>query len=312
MLNTSASPADRYDNLWQLKWPMTHQLSSSVHISSVWGRAATTSTCSFLFATRTRTITNTITMADGRRRVAVGRWWQETNDLNPCPTTRQNFVDFGKILCTLDDFEGLRGSRAGELGAFMDELGGWESGCDIVPLAAMTAFSSGRMAAADYNVMREEILLPLRVGHAAQALDGVIISLHGAMVGEGAEDPEGALLADIRAIVGKDTPIVCTLDLHCHVTREMIDAATALVSPNLCNCACAHCCIVPGVPPSECACVLAVRRRSPTVRRVSCAWQTCNTHKHATCGAGPVLDSATHRHVRDGCAWCPSTAALTG
>ena len=49
-----------------------------------------------------------------------------------------------------------------ELSAFVNELQAWEGGCDVVPLHSNTAFSSGRMAARDYEFMRDQILAPLR------------------------------------------------------------------------------------------------------------------------------------------------------
>ena len=40
----------------------------------------------------------------------------------------------------------------------------------------------------------------------------------------------GDILARTRAIVGPKVPIGCELDLHCHLTQQMIDAATAIVA----------------------------------------------------------------------------------
>ena len=87
-------------------------------------------------------------------RVAIGRWWQETNDLSPVRTTRQTFVDFGDVLSTVEQFKALAGQQAGELSGFMDELQTWAGGCEIVPLIGLTAFSSGRMTAAAHAHMR--------------------------------------------------------------------------------------------------------------------------------------------------------------
>ena len=60
--------------------------------------------------------------------------------------------------------------------------------------------------------------------------DGVLISLHGAMVAEGHDDAEGDLLALVRAAVGPDITIMATLDLHANVTIKMAENANALVS----------------------------------------------------------------------------------
>ncbi len=49
------------------------------------------------------------------------------------------------------------------------------------------------------------------------------------MVCQGEDDPEGAMLAAVRAVVG-DVPIVVSTDLHGHVTPAMVALATALVA----------------------------------------------------------------------------------
>ena len=62
-------------------------------------------------------------------------------------------------------------------------------------------------------------------------VDGVFIALHGSMVADGCDDPEGELLERVRAVVGPEVPVVATLDLHGNVTERMATHATGLVSP---------------------------------------------------------------------------------
>ncbi|MEQ8641250.1 MAG: M81 family metallopeptidase [Alphaproteobacteria bacterium] len=77
-----------------------------------------------------------------------------------------------------------------------------------------------------YEAMRDQILAELS---AALPVDGVVLGLHGAMVADGYDDCEGDLLARMRAMVGPDVVIAAELDLHCHLTRAMTDAADILV-----------------------------------------------------------------------------------
>ena len=49
------------------------------------------------------------------------------------------------------------------------------------------------------------------------------------MVAEGEDDPEGAILAAVREIVGPEVPIAASLDLHANVTARMAAAADVLV-----------------------------------------------------------------------------------
>ena len=53
---------------------------------------------------------------------------------------------------------------------------------------------------------------------------------HGAMVSTESQDPDGDMLSRIRAVVGADVPIICTLDLHANVSEAMVEAATVLVA----------------------------------------------------------------------------------
>ena len=53
-------------------------------------------------------------------------------------------------------------------------------------------------------------------------IDGIYVSLHGAMGAEGELDPEGYLLTEIRRMAGPEIPIVISLDLHGILTDRML------------------------------------------------------------------------------------------
>ncbi|MEJ0067575.1 MAG: M81 family metallopeptidase [Pseudomonadota bacterium] len=72
--------------------------------------------------------------------------------------------------------------------------------------------------------------LVLRAAAQPAPIDGVLLHLHGAMVTETHEDGEGELLKRLRAVIGPDTPVVVTLDLHANVTQAMVDHASALIA----------------------------------------------------------------------------------
>jgi microcystin degradation protein MlrC len=63
----------------------------------------------------------------------------------------------------------------------------------------------------------------------AGRLDGLLIALHGAMMGVDEPDMDGRLLETIRGLVGPALPIVATIDLHAHVTARMIRHASAII-----------------------------------------------------------------------------------
>jgi microcystin degradation protein MlrC len=78
-----------------------------------------------------------------------------------------------------------------------------------------------------YEGFRDEILTDLR---RALPVDAVLLALHGACVAEGYDDTEGDLVGQVRAIVGPDVPVGVELDLHCHLTQQMVDHTTAIVA----------------------------------------------------------------------------------
>jgi len=100
-----------------------------------------------------------------------------------------------------------------------------ERGVTLLPSVATAASPAGRVTRDFYDDMERRILADLR---AAGPLDGVLLDLHGAMVPEGLDDGEGALLARVREAVGAGVPIAVTLDFHANVTRQMAEAATLL------------------------------------------------------------------------------------
>ena len=59
--------------------------------------------------------------------------------------------------------------------------------------------------------------------------DAIVLDLHGAMVAEGEDDGDGAILRRVRQAVGPDMPVITVLDLHANVGSEMIENATALI-----------------------------------------------------------------------------------
>jgi microcystin degradation protein MlrC len=65
---------------------------------------------------------------------------------------------------------------------------------------------------------------------AAGPLDAVYLDLHGAMVSEHLDDGEGKILARVREVIGKELPLVVSLDLHANVTPEMVEHADALIA----------------------------------------------------------------------------------
>ncbi len=167
-----------------------------------------------------------MTGLDGRR-IAVGGFMHETNTFQPVPTTFRDFAEAGdrQPLVRGDEvlrcFEGVNTSVAGAIEVLRD------AGATLVPLPWASATPAGYVAEDAFERIAAMIGEDLA---RALPLDGVYLSLHGAMVAEHLEDCEGELLARVREVVGERVPVVASLDLHSNTTRRMFDLSDGLVS----------------------------------------------------------------------------------
>lgn len=114
---------------------------------------------------------------------------------------------------------------AGTVGGMLQVLR--DRKADIRPLLVASACPSGPVTADCYRQLKGDLLDRLRQ---ALPVDGVLLALHGSAAVEDVGHLESDLLAAVRAVVGGSIPIVATLDLHAHVTSEMIEAADALLA----------------------------------------------------------------------------------
>ena len=114
---------------------------------------------------------------------------------------------------------------ATEFAAFvsgMDATGPWEP----VPCLLAASHPAGPVEESVFEAVaaRNEAML-----REAGPIDAVYICNHGAMVAEHEDDPDGALIARVRAVVGPDVPIVVTLDLHGNISPRMVSESDLIV-----------------------------------------------------------------------------------
>src|SRR6266446_318634 len=160
-------------------------------------------------------------------RIAVGGFLHETNTFAPTKATYDAFVHGGgwpRMEVGGDVLETLRRINVG-LAGFIEaaEAEGWE----LVP----TIFAAATPSAHVTEDAFERIAKVMVDGIAsAGPLDAVYLDLHGAMVSEHLDDGEGEILARVRKVIGKDLPLVASLDLHANVTPQMVEHADALIA----------------------------------------------------------------------------------
>ena len=159
------------------------------------------------------------------KNILCGQFKQETNRYAPGVSNRDAYKAREYFWGEEQVRQAFCGSK-GELGAFFDALDGMQD-CNLIPVMALNA-SPGPVTAQD--VWEEVAEGFVKAIDARSQVDGILLALHGAMVTEQLEDGEGFLLQRIREKVGKDVPIVATLDLHANITERMVENATALVT----------------------------------------------------------------------------------
>lgn len=146
-------------------------------------------------------------------RILVAECMQEISSFNPLPSGYENFhIERGAQMLA---HQGLNTALGGALAVFQ------ETGLEPVFSIDAVAGSSGPLSAAGWKRLSGEVLESI-AAQASAGIDGVYFSLHGAMGADGELDPEGFLLTQTRQIVGKDIPIVISLDLHGILTDRML------------------------------------------------------------------------------------------
>ena len=156
-------------------------------------------------------------------RIAVAELAQETDSFSPVLAGLSDFETYG-LYYGEDVIERMHG--AGPIGGFLDVVAERAGDVELVPLLRGWASAGGPICDETFSQLRGELLERLR---AAGPLDAVFLSLHGAASSVSEDDVEGAVLEDVRRVVGSSVPIAVPLDHHASVTRRMVQNADLLV-----------------------------------------------------------------------------------
>jgi microcystin degradation protein MlrC len=194
--------------------------------------------------------------SQGRRlapRLAIGGLAHETNSFSPVATT----LDAFRRRAYLTGESIVRQSRVGRgvLGGIV--AAAEATGATLLPTLFASAPPGGPVTRDAFESLRRGLRDRLRVHRRSPwPLDGVVLALHGAMVADGEDDCEGALLTDVRDVVGAETPLVAVVDSHANVSAATVAACDLLLSYDT----------YPHLDPYErgqeaVECCLAIRRR---------------------------------------------------
>ena len=155
-------------------------------------------------------------------RIAVGGIYHESNTFFSQPMTMERFAEkdlhFGA-----DILEHWR-NTCSEISGFME--GAQQFKFELVPTVMAWGMPSGALTSDTYETLNGMLLSRLEE---AAPLDGVLLSLHGAMVSESFADGDGEILRRVRNAIGPETPLVVTLDYHANMTDEMVRWPDAII-----------------------------------------------------------------------------------
>lgn len=141
---------------------------------------------------------------------------------------------FSNDIPSIEDLMAVSGGRGTEIFAFAGtntSIGGVIDACreraiELIPTLVTSTIASGTASRETFEGLLGELLERL---DAALPVDGVVLTLHGAMVAEGYPDAEGEISRRVRSLIGPDVPIAITLDLHANISPEMVADANIVV-----------------------------------------------------------------------------------
>ncbi|MEN9222514.1 MAG: M81 family metallopeptidase [Thermostichus sp. BF3_bins_97] len=159
-------------------------------------------------------------------RIAIGGIAHETNTFSIVPTKLE---DFQRSHYAVD--EGLltqyTGTKTG-LGGFIDAA--CNLNYQVFPTLMASATPGGIVTSEALAALVEGLTTRLGKIHAEAPLDGIFLTLHGAMVSELDDDGESYILRAVRQVVGPEMPIIVELDLHGNITPEMVSLVSICVA----------------------------------------------------------------------------------
>lgn len=158
-------------------------------------------------------------------RVGLISLLHESNTFIQTPTTLELFERDG-IATGQAMYERYKNGHH-EVSGFIEGLE--HAGVDVVPIFHAGTTPSGRITRETCEALVEMMFEQV---DAIGELDGYLVAPHGANAGEGDDyrDLDGFWLTKLRATVGDEKPIVCTVDPHANLSPRMVDACDATIA----------------------------------------------------------------------------------
>lgn len=158
------------------------------------------------------------------KRIGILGVYHESNTFLEQFTTWENFQN-GHLLSGHSIIEEYRDAYH-EIGGMVEVLGR-QADVEIVPLFYAEATPGGTISVDTAEKLLREVENALT---RALPLDGLMVVPHGAAVSTTYMDFDGYWLKMVRALLGPRVPIIGTIDPHCNLSEDMVEAVDALVA----------------------------------------------------------------------------------
>jgi microcystin degradation protein MlrC len=154
--------------------------------------------------------------------IAIGGISHESNTFATFPTDLEKFQQSG--IYRGEEIAPAVSTTNTQAAGFV--TAGQELGFDLIPTLLTGATPGGMVTRDAFESLLGEMLDRIR---AAGKIDGVLLSLHGAMVAEGYDDADGHILRSVREIVGSEVPVAVSFDLHANMTPLRLEHTSIIV-----------------------------------------------------------------------------------
>ena len=136
---------------------------------------------------------------------------------------RHESNSFSTLIAKLEDFTITRGEK------LLENVGKFFEGkkVEVIPSLIAYARPSGLVEEETYLRLRDEILVKLEE---SKPVDGVYLDLHGAMEVENLGSGDLDLVEKVREIVGDETLISVSFDLHGNIPEKLVDLVDVVVA----------------------------------------------------------------------------------
>jgi len=159
------------------------------------------------------------------RRVLVATLFQESGSFAPGRAGRRAFASAGILVGEALRRDRLPGTR--ELAAAWDRL--TAAGIEVVPALFAWAPPGPVVEHATWEDLAGEI-----VRRADRTIDGVYLQLHGSMLTDRLDDPDGELIRRLRGALRERVPVAVSFDHHATITRAIAEGASIVTAYRTC------------------------------------------------------------------------------